>query len=279
MREKKDTKRSRSLRTLVIYGAFVFTLILFSFTIRVFYLIGQSKFDGQHRFTLVIGEDLPAGRQGNRVFGIVSFEPITSSMSLLIFPRSSNLSFSNFNRKFGVIPDGYIKTAYKLSLKDTIPSIFQSFLLHPNDISTKINFYDLLRLYLYTNKVPVSSIMVEEASISSNERDFNKDAAFLLTDSAISVENVSVQIVNATGESGLGSRLERVISNLGGNVVSVKTALVSAPISKIQYYGSQTYTLQKLERLLSIKREVLNKEDIAKIVIIIGEDNKDTPLF
>ncbi len=279
MREKKDAKKSRSLKTLVVYGVFVFTLILFSFTIRLFYLIGQSKFDGQHRFTLVIGEDLHAGRKENRVFGLVSFEPITSSMSLLIFPRSSNLSFSNFNRKFGVIPDGYIKTAYSLSLKDTIPSIFQSFLLHPNDISTEINFYDLLRLYLYTNKVPVSSIIVEEASISSDERDFNKDASFLLTDSAISAENVSVQIVNATGESGLGSRLERVISNLGGNVVSVKTAFIVEPISKIQYYGSQTYTLQKLERLLSIKREVFNKEDIAKIVIIIGEDNKDTPLF
>jgi hypothetical protein len=30
---------------------------------------------------------------------------------------------------------------------------------------------------------------------------------------------------------------------------------------------------------LPIKREVLDKEDIARIVIIIGEDNKDTLLF
>lgn len=272
MREKKDTKKSHSLRTLVIYGAFVFALILFSFAIRLFYLIGQSKFDGQHRFTLVIGEE-------RRVLGLISLEPITSSLSLLTFPRNSNLSFSNFNKKFGVIPDGYIKLRYNLVLKDAIPSILQSFLFHPNDISTNVNFYDLIRLYLYANKVPASSITVDEASISTDDRDFNKDASFLLTDSTLSTENVSVQIVNAAGQSGLGSRLERVISNLGGNVVSVKTALVNQPVSKIQYYGVETYTLRKLERLLPIKREVLDKEDIARIVIIIGEDNKDTLLF
>lgn len=272
MKEKKTAKKSRSLSTLVLYGIFVFVLILLSFAIRAFYLIQQSKFDGQHRFTLVIGED-------KQVFGLISFEPMISSLSLLTFSRNSNLSFSNFNGKFGVIPDGYIKTRYNLTLKDTIPSIFQSLIFHQNDISTNINFYDILRLYLYANKIPVSSIIVEEVSMSNDEREFNKDATFLLTDSAISAENVSVQIVNAAGKPGLGSRLERVITNLGGNVVSVKTALENAPISKIQYYGSQTYTLRKLERLLPMKRYALNKEDIAQIVIIIGEDNKDTQLF
>ncbi len=279
MREKNDTKKSRSLRTLVIYGAFVFVLILFSFTVRVFYLIEQSKFDGQHRFTLVIGQDLPAGRQGSSVIGLISFEPVTSSLSLLIFPKNINLSFSNLNRKFGVIPDGYIKSRNNLSLRDTIPSMLQSFLFHPNGISTNINFYDLSRLYLYANKVPVGSVKSEDVLISSDDRDFNKDASLLLTDNAISTENVSVQIINAAGQSGLGSRLERVISNLGGNVVSVKTALVIEPVSKIRYYGIETYTLKKLERLLRIKKEALDKEDIAEIVIIIGEDNKDTSLF
>ena len=272
MREKKDTKKSRSLRTLVIYGAFVFVLILLSFTVRVFYLIEQSKFDGQHRFTLVIGQE-------KQVLGLISFEPVTSSLSLLIFPRNINLSFSSLNRKFGVIPDGYIKSRNNLSLKDTIPSMLQSFLFHPNEISTNINLYDLSRLYLYANKVPVGSVKVGDVSISSDDRDFNKDASLLLTDNAISTENVSVQIVNAAGQSGLGSRLERVISNLGGNVVSVKTALVIEPVSKIRYYGTETYTLKKLERLLRIKKEAVDKEDIAEIVIIIGEDNKDTSLF
>lgn len=272
MRENKATEKSHSLRTLVIYGAFVFGLILLSFTIRVFYLVKQSKFDGQHRLTIIIGEE-------KKVFGLISFEPATSSLSLLTFPGNSNLTYSDFNGKFGVIPDGYIKTRYKLTLGDTIPPILQSFLFRQNDISTNINFYDLSRLYLYANKVPASSIKVEKASISADERDFDKDALLLLTDSTMSTENVSIQIVNATGQSGLGSRLERVISNLGGNVVSVKTALVTQHVSKIQYYGVETYTLQKLEKLLPIKREVLDKEDIARIVIIIGEDNKDTTLF
>ncbi len=278
MREKKGTKKSRSLRTLVIYGIFVLGLILLSFMIRLFYLIGDSKFDGKHRYNLVIG-DLPAGRQVHRVSGLMSFEPVTSSLSLLIFPNNSNLSFSDFNRKFGVIPDGYIKTRYSYSLERVIPNILQSFLVHSNNILTNINYYDLLRLYLYAKKVPVSSIIVEEASISDDVRDFNKDASLLLTDNVASAENISVQIVNAAGQSGLGGRLERVILNFGGSVVSVKTALIIEPISKIQYYGQETYTLNKLERYLSIKKERLDKEDIARIVITIGEDIKNTLLF
>lgn len=282
MRKKKAEKKSHSLRTLVIYGAFVIALVLISFTIRLFYLIEQSKFDGKHRFTLVIGEEkstLPKGsstrqdfeKQGGEgeVLGIISFEPMTSSLSLLTFPKGSNLSFSTFSKKSGVITDGFIRTRYNMNLEETIPSLLQSFLIRPNAISTNVNFYDLLRLYWHANKVPVSSIVVDEIS----------DKSFLLIDNAISAENVSVQIVNAAGQSGLGSRLERVISNLGGNVVSVKTAMVTQPVSKIMYYGEKTYTLGKLEKLLPIKTEVLDKEDIARIVIIIGEDNKDTLLF
>lgn len=272
MSGKKDKENSRSLKTLVIYGAFVFAMILFSLGMRVFYLVKQSKFDGQHRFTVVIRED-------KRVFGLVSFEPVSTSLSLLIFPKNFNLTFSDFNRKFGVIPDGYIRTTNKLSSTDTISSLFRLFIFHPYDISSDINYYDLLRLYLSAKSVPDSSVKIEEASIFFDERGFNKDAAFLLIDSAISSENVSIEIVNATGESGLGGRLERVISNLGGNVVSVKTALATERVSKIKYYGPETYTLRKLERLLSIKREVLDREDIARIVIIIGEDNKKTLIF
>lgn len=272
MRKKKVIKKGRSFKTLFIYGVFVFILVLISFSIRVFYLIEQSKFDGEHRYNLVIGDD-------KRVLGLVSFEPVTYSLSFLTFPRNSNLSFSDFNRKFGVIPDGYIKARSSLSSKGSIPYMLQSFLIHPNSIITNLNFYDFLRLSLYANKVPSSSIMLKEELISNDDRDFNKDALLLLTDSVVSAENISVQIVNATGKTGLGGRLERVVLNFGGNVVSVKNALVTESISKIQYYGQETYTLKKLERLLLIKKGLLEKEDIAKIVIIIGEDIKDTSLF
>lgn len=272
MSKKKIEKKARGLRTLFFYGVFVFCLIMISFAIRLFSLMSESKFDGAHRFTLLIGEE-------KKVLGLISFEPMTSSLSLLTFSRESILTFSNFNRNLGVIPDGRIRTSYHLVLTKTVPSIFQSFIFHQKDISTNINFYDLLRLYMYSNKVPVSLVNIEEASISSDPRNFNKTASLLLADSGVTAENVSVQIVNAAGEPGLGGRLERVISNLGGNVVLVKTALATVPVSKIQYYGQETYTLRKLAGLLSLKREVLDNEDIAQIVIIIGEDNKDTLLF
>lgn len=272
MKRKREEKEGSGLKMLIFYGILVFFLVAVSFAIRIFSLVKESKFDGTHRFTILIAEE-------SRVFGLISFEPMTSSLSLLTFSSNSNLSFSNFNSRLGIVPDGYIKKKNNLVLKDSVPSIIQSFLFRPNSISTNINLYDLSRLYLYAKRVPESSMVIEEASVSSDLKEFNKTVVPLLVDNIISSENISIEVINAAGKSGLGGRLERVISNLGGNVISVKTAMTTESFSKIQYTGVETYTLRKLVRLLPMKRELLKKESIAKITIIIGEDKKDTSLF
>jgi hypothetical protein len=215
----------------------------------------------------------------NRTLGLVSFEPLTNSLSLLTFSKNSHLLFSALNRTVGVIPDGYIKTRYHLFLNDAISSILKSLLFHQTSISQSTNFYDLLRFYLYANKISANSVLIQEIDPSSETTVFDKAVARLFSDSVLSQENISIEIVNATGQSGLGSRLERVISNLGGNVVSVKSALIIEPVSKIQFFGDVTYTLRKLGALIPYHQERLEKQSIAKIIIVIGKDNKNTTLF
>ena len=261
------------MRMLVIYGLLVFLLVLVSLLFRAFSIIKTSKFDGQHSFTLAVGKE-------DRAYGLLSFKPETASVSLLTFSNGSSIKFIELNKKVGIIPDGYIKTRYPLDLHGTIPSLLWSFISHDNSIIKNITFYDLLRFYFFASKIPVSNISTQELAVSSDTETFNKEVSLLFTDTSFSQENISIQIVNAAGEPGLGSRLERVIANMGGNVVSIKTAITPEIVSRIQYHDKETYTLRKLHSLLSIRTEALDRRQaVADIVIILGKDIVDTPLF
>jgi len=66
---------------------------------------------------------------------------------------------------------------------------------------------------------------------------------------------------------------------MGANVVEVSTSHVSQPKSKIQYYGERTYTLEHLENFLDFPSTKLTRQPIANIVIILGEDSRNTTKF
>jgi hypothetical protein len=272
MRKEETDKEAHSIRTLALYGLLVFLVVLVSFLFRAYSIVQSSKFDGQHRFTLAVGE-------GTRAYGLLSFEPETASVSLLTFSNGSSIPFSELNRKAGIIPDGYIKTSYPLEMHTTIPSLLQSFIFHNNSIVKNVTIYDLMRFYFFASKIPASTISTQELKLSADAGTFNKEVSLLFKDTFFSQENVSIQIVNAADQSGLGSRLGRVIDNIGGTVVSVKTAVTPEMKSRLQYNGHETYTLEKLHSFLLIRPEVQKAQAVADIVIVIGKDMANTSLF
>lgn len=272
MSKRPLEKKSQSTKTLILYGVIVLCLISISLMIKVYNIIRESRFDGQHRFTVAIGE-------GEKSYGLISFEPSTSSLSFLSFGNKTSIPFVSINKTVGIIPDAYIKTRYSLNLEDTAPKILQSILLNPNNNSRNVTFYDLLRFWYYANKIPESTVSITQIPVKAERSVFDRASSLLFSDSMMASENISIQIVNATGESGLGGRLERVITNMGGNVVSVITAKKEESLSMIQYGKTETYTLRKLSSLLGYRKGKLPRGAIADIVILVGNDNKDTQLF
>lgn len=257
---------------LLFYGLLVLIVIIISLLVRVAAVIKDSKFDGQHRFTLVLGDKKTAS-------GLMSFEPITSSLSLLTFSNKSKIPIITTGKALGIMPDGFIKTNFNFELGDAIPPDLQTLLFNFNKLSTNVTFYDLLQFYIYSSKIPESTVSFVELNLSSDSKYIDKTSMLLFNDSVITSENLSIQVINATSKAGLGKRLERAITNLGGNVVSVESATNKELKSKILYYGSESYTLNKIGILLNYRKEKLSKQAIAEIVIVIGEDNKNTEVF
>jgi hypothetical protein len=233
---------SNSLKTFFVYGGVVLFFILISLLIKTIFVIQASKFDGKHQFVLAI-------YQSDKLKEIIKFNPSASEISVLQMEGES----------LEVIPDAMVNSTADLPLGTDVAQTMKTIGFRYNSLATNLTVFDILRLIVIAYKEPVQSV---NKNVSDN----------FFTDETISSENVSIQIVNASDVSGMGKRLENIFDNLGCNIVAVTTSRREEKFSKIQYFGRKTYTLEKLEKILDFSVEKIDKEGIADIVVIIGQD-------
>ncbi|HSX57746.1 MAG TPA: LytR C-terminal domain-containing protein [Candidatus Saccharimonadales bacterium] len=92
-------------------------------------------------------------------------------------------------------------------------------------------------------------------------------------DSKIANEGSSVEIVNASGEEGIGNVVKNIVTNLGGNVVSVTASDQTQKQSQLlvgQQKFALTERLKTLFKQTSIKQQ--SNQNGVDIKIIIGQD-------
>jgi hypothetical protein len=151
--------------------------------------------------------------------------------------------------------------------------------INAETVQTNLTFFDSIRLFLFAKNVSSHDIFINTIDLKQQDTDTNSIIARALIDSDIVNESVSIQINNATGRSGIGQRLGKVLTNMGANVVDVSTARTIRPKTSISYYGATTYTLDRLQKKFHVIPVHLQNEQIANIIITIGEDKINTSLF
>jgi hypothetical protein len=271
MRSRSAQSESKSLKTFFVYTAIVLFFILLSLSIRGFYLLQQSRFDGKNQMIIAFGKD-------ETVSEIAAFRPSERAVTVVTL-KGEDVSFSTLGKKLGIIPTAVVKTKGNVPLDTDISDTMRELLLHYYTVKTNLTILDATQLFFVSRKPTLNNRDVREMTVSTDNEKNNKFVADLFTDDTIFSENVSIQVVNASGESGMGKRLERGITNLGGNVVSISTSRNPDKSSKIQYFGQETYTLATLKKVLGFPVEKLEKEAIADIIITIGEDQKNSSIF
>jgi len=271
MRKKTAThESSQSLKTFFLYTALVVTVIIISLSIKLFFVIQQSKFDGQHPFVLAVATK-------GKVDKIIAFHPAKSIAVLSITGKPVPLA--SLGKTLAVPFNGKIDVLSNVSSDVGVTNLLTDVVLRYNSIKTDVTVYDLLRFIWLSKNIAATSQTNESIRLPLDDRKIDEIVSQLFTDEAIASENVSIQIINATNTPGMGIRLERVISNMGGNVVAVSTLQKKQLKSKIEYFGEETYTLKRVKSMLSFPVSKLPKETIANIVITIGEDSKNTNAF
>lgn len=262
MKRKKKKAEGHTLRLAITFFVLVFVLVLSSLLVKLATVVEKSRFDGAHRFTVEF-------TSSDKAFAkVVSFAPDTRSISILKI-QDIPATFSA-GRFLGIPIDAKVENSRQE--KDVVLEL-QSLLFSYGKTETTLTPIDIFRLWLFAKGVPSSSFVFQEVSSALVQASTDRISSLLFLDYTLSQENVSVQIINGTGVSGLGNRLARLISNMGGNVVSVETADNPIKQSKIAYQKKKTYTMERLVRVLGFQSSLLEEKGIADIVLILGGDS------
>jgi len=262
MRIKKSSNKPNSIRTLLLFCSVVFLLIAGSLTLKTINVLRVSRFDGEHRFTLLV--------TGEKTTQVISLDPKSKKINQILF--SKRIDQNSLIQKFDIPVDSYAQVSESIVEEKQPGKLFKKLLFAMQKKETNATSIDKVRLWLVAKTIEDSDITTKSAS--------DTDVSFpgFFTDAAIDNENITISIVNASGMSGLGTRLEHLITNTGATVVSVTTSPANKRTSSIAY-SKDSYTLKKLSQLLGFSTEKKPDQGIADILITIGEDNADPKRF
>lgn len=288
MKLKKSAQNFHSLKIAYFFVGFVVILICISLVIKLSVLFLNSKFDGRHRFTVAVYTQKSSEKVQKSV-DIISFAPDTGSISILNVSSDTEIFATESGKLLKTPIDGSVFIApIENSLvvhSDSTDSLFESIILNTRRVKTDLTIIDFIRLYLFTKTVPSHLVtvkkhfLVQDSIDLSSELGIDKISTALFADSSLTAEKLSIKIVNGTGVGGLGNRLARLITNMGGNVVVVATEESELQESEIQYYGAVSYTLERLQKILGFKISEMKKPGISDIIIRLGKDSLEKQIY
>lgn len=265
---RKEKKSSKGLKAFFLYVYFVLFIIFSALAVKSVLIIKDNKYNGKNINIYVSMNHKPF-----LIFGIDEERDSASVIDL----RESDLQHGSIARDLGILIDAEINLpsdTYDLNPK----SILSSILLNPGEVDTSLTVFDIIRL-LASGSLNYDQKNVKKISEDTNFSKYDDLVSDYFSDSNLIQEGITIQIINATDESGLGQKLERMLVNSGCVVISVKSQNKRSDKSTIKYYSSENYTVKKLEKTLQVIAEKSLSESIAEIVIIIGDDVKSKDII
>lgn len=268
MIRKTARVEKHNTRIAIFFVIFVIAVIFISIVIKTMSLLGESRFDGKNRFTISV--------LTGKNFKAVSFSPGNDSISVLkIEEENKELKLGQFLK----IPiDGFV-VGNSLKTDKDITDLMSDVLFNYNNVKTNLTIIDVLRLVLASKTTSENNIETYSISTSLEYQKADKIVEKIFKNEEIEKENQTIEIINTTDIGGLGGRLARLLTNMGGNVIQVSTQNNSQKESVILFDGKKNFTIERISKVLSFRPIASSKKSIADITIIIGEDNRNPLSF
>jgi len=263
---KVKHQQSENFRMAITFFVLVIFLIFISIVFKLFVFLKDSKFDGNHDFTLAIFQT------GN--VEIVNFEPSAKTISILNLTNAqkNKLHVGNIGQKLEIPIDSKVENSFISIDKNNLSSQMIKIISGRGVGKSDLNFIDGLKLLLISKTIPENSITEKNLNYDETTGIEGNVMQSLFSDPSIVSEKVSIEIINGTKTYGLGNRLANLITNIGGNVVLVSNSDNPESLSKILYSGDKNYTIERISKSLGIKEIKTDRRSISDVTIIIGED-------
>lgn len=130
-----------------------------------------------------------------------------------------------------------------------------------------MNIFDMIKIYFSAKSVSNSNITEEEINNNTSPDNLYN----LFKDQTVINEKASVEIINAAGINGLGTKIATMLKNGGFNVVSVTSSDIMDK-SKIIYRVSLSPTLRHLFQIFPFPSFYNSETSIADVSVILGRD-------
>ncbi len=260
MKKTQKKEGSKNLHLGFYFGLVVFFIVFISVIFKIFDTVKRSEFDGDNLFTVAV----VSGKDTN----IILASPKEGTLKKLTI---IGLNSSKGLNSAGIPYDSLAQANENLTVSPK--SYFTKIIFHKDGFKSNLTIIDLLRLSLFSQKTDGSKVNEAEVQ-SSDQAEVNSLVSKWFQDPQILEDDLNIEITNSTQVSGLGNRMANSITNMGGNVVLVNSSTTPATKSKI-YYKKDSYTVNKLSRILDMPTEKKETNALSDIIIEIGEDKEN----
>lgn len=262
-RRSSEKKENQNLKIALFFFLGVFFLILLSISIKVITIARASIFDGIHQFTIAVQKDTH--------ITFLSFAPQANTIALLSV--SGGKSIVDVERQVALPVDGFLISS-DFNQNDSLQHMLFSFVLHYRTTKTNLTVIDILRLLSFARGIGQSAITRQSISAQDDIKTTENAISSRFADQTISQENISLEILNGTDIAGLGNRLARLVTHMGGNVVFVSTTEKEKEQTRITFSGGKIpYTIERLQKVLHTSVSLHGKKELGDAIIVIGKDS------
>ncbi len=262
MRKKTGLKKKSNTYYAFIFASIVLFLILVSLISKVLIVVRGSVYDANQRFNMAIFNN-----QSTKILSLSSNSKTASILNL-----GEKLDIKSLSNYLAIPIDATIKSDF-LDTNQEVDNLFFQMALNYSKIETKMTIVDLVRIFILLKNIPEKNIAEDNITFGMNESMIDNIVSQLFKDEKIQKDQKTIQIINGTNISGLGNKLARLITNIGGDVILVATSEKVEKKSLIYYIGEQSYTVGRLAEILNFNLVNSSNLGIADVTIIIGEDS------
>ncbi|MBI3379237.1 LytR C-terminal domain-containing protein [Candidatus Gottesmanbacteria bacterium] len=177
------------------------------------------------------------------------------------------------------------------SFRRLLPSIF-SIQSGIKNVKTDLNLADIVRFwnavrYLRSDNIKIVDLVNSHALIKEKLPDgsivYKTDPDLLdqffspsFQDQVVRLQNVSVEVINATDREKVASQFSRILHNLGANVVSKSTAVQkengNCRVVTFRHELSSSIIVDRLKKFYKCSVEESNETDVSDIKVILGQE-------
>ncbi|HSW87992.1 MAG TPA: LytR C-terminal domain-containing protein [Candidatus Saccharimonadales bacterium] len=258
--KKTTSKKLKNSTLMALFFILVFVAIVVSIIVKVVLLITHSTFDNHHQFILEV-------KQPTNEEQIISFNPGSNEVAILHVKGIKN---PQDMQTLQIPIDAKFTLSDQMSVKG-LPQMLFTMIFHCEyPTCQNLNSVDALKLYMFAKHIRQNAIQTTDITLPPSQTDLKTTIPALFIDDTFYHEALSISVINASGEVGLGNEVSQLLTNIGGNILSVTSGDTQEATTMQSPFGQDTYSIQRLQKILHIQSQKMQKSGISDIIITIG---------